>query len=101
MNDSEEIGHLRKRCHELADSLQRVVTEQAVMKLHTDQLRTDLDHVRSVSATSTQLQNAVEIFSLKLETFSEQLKAHNRIVSWTVALVMAMVLGAVVQMVLK
>lgn len=101
MTESEEIQNLRQRCHDLGDTLQIVVTEQALLKLTMSQLRSDLDHVKAVSATSTQLQNAVEIFTLKLDGFSENLKAHNRIVSWTVALVMAMILGAVVQLVLK
>lgn len=101
LTDAEEHQRLRASVHDLRGEVQILVTDAKIQELVVDQLRKDVDRCVAQSATSTQLQNAVEVFTLKLDTFSENLKALNRIVTWVAALVIAGVIGAVLTSVLK
>lgn len=101
MTDAEEVQRLHKSVHDLRNDVTKLSTEAVVRELKLAQIKVDVDRCVAQSATSTQLQNAVEVFTLKLDTFGENLKTLNRIVTWVAAMVGAAVLGAVLTSVLK
>jgi len=97
----EDVEYLRARVHKLADVTQANASSIAELKLTTANLAGQLAGLASSSATSQQLEYAVELLTVKLGHLHEDLSLIKRAIYWASGIVIGGIILAVLALVVR